>query len=97
MKKAVKERAVIEEKVPKLLVNGKDTMTVCNIDELEGHRGSALHGVQITTGGAETAMAAERDKFEFPTVRAAIHGTAKRRVAAVNHFFNILNDRVTRM
>ena len=36
MKKAVKERAVIQEKVPKLFVNGKDTMTVCNIDELEG-------------------------------------------------------------
>lgn len=45
MEKAVKEGTVIEKKVTELFINGKDTMTVCNIDELKGHRGSTLHGV----------------------------------------------------
>ena len=66
MKKAVKERAVIQEKVPKLIVNGKDTMTVCNIDELEGHRGSALHGVQITTGGQKRLWQRKGTNLSFP-------------------------------
>ena len=63
MEKAVKERTVIEEKIPELLINGKNTMTVSDIDEFKGHRGSALHGVKISASGAETAMAAERNKF----------------------------------
>lgn len=42
-------------------------------------------------------MAAERDKFEFATVGASVHGAAESWVAAINHFFNIFDDRVTRM
>lgn len=63
MKKAVKEGTVIEEEIPKLIINGKNTMPVSDIDEFKGHRGSALHGIEVPTGRAETAMAAERDKF----------------------------------
>ena len=63
MKKAVKERAVIEEKIPELRINGKNTMSVRDIDQFKGHRGSALHGVEIPAGRTETAVAAERDKL----------------------------------
>ena len=42
-------------------------------------------------------MTAERNKFEIPTARTGIHGTTKGRIAAVNHFFYILDDRVTRV
>ena len=42
-------------------------------------------------------MTAKRNLFEIPTGRAGIHGTTKGRIAAVNHFFYILNDRVTRV
>ena len=42
-------------------------------------------------------MTAERNKFEISTARTGIHGTTKGRIAAVNHFFYILDDRVTRV
>lgn len=84
MKKAVKQRTVLKKKVTKVLVNGKDAMSMNYVNELEGHRGSALHGVKIPAGGAEAAVAAERDKFQFATVRTAVHCTTKRWVATVD-------------
>ena len=42
-------------------------------------------------------MTAEGDKFEISAGRAGIHGAAKRGVAAMDHFFYIFDDRVTRM
>ncbi len=63
MEETVKERTVIEEKLPELFINGKNTMTVGDNDQLKGHGGSALHGVEIPTGRAETAVAAERNKL----------------------------------
>ena len=80
MKETVKKRTVEEKKVTKVLVNGKDAMTVMDIDHFKRHRGSALHIVLITTGRTKAAVAAKRDKFKFPTVGAAVHGTTKRRV-----------------
>ncbi len=97
MEKAVKQGAVFKEEVPEPFVNGEDTVAMCGIDELKGHRSRALHGVQIPTGGAETAFTAERDKLKFSAVGTAIHGPAKGRIAAVYHFFNIFYDRVTGM
>lgn len=44
MEETVKERTVIQEKLPGLFVNGKNTMAVGNIDEFKGHRGSLLYG-----------------------------------------------------
>lgn len=63
MEETVKERTVIQEKLPELFINGKNTMTVGDIDQLKGHGRSALHGVEIPTGRAEAAVAAERNKF----------------------------------
>ena len=51
------------KKLPELFINGKNTMTVGDIDQLKGHGRSALHGVEIATGRAEAAVAAERNKF----------------------------------
>ena len=63
MEETVKERTVIQEKLPELFINGKNTMTVGDIDQLKGYGRSALHGVEIPTGRAEAAVAAERNKF----------------------------------
>lgn len=92
MEKAVKQGAVIQEKLPEALVNGKDAVPVGDINQLKGHRGSALHGVLIAAGRAETAVAAEGDKFEFTTGRAAIHSTTKSRVATMDHFIDVFDD-----
>ena len=96
-KKAVKERAVIQEKSPEQLINGKNTMPVGNIDQLKGHRGSALHGIKVAASRTEAAVAAERDEFQLSTVRTTVHGTAKGRVTTVDHFIYVFNNRSTWM
>ena len=97
MEKAVKHGTILKQKVTEVFINGKNAMSMSNVNKLEGHRGSALHGIEITAGGTEAAVTAERDKFQLTTVRTAIHGTTKRRITAVDHFIRILNDRVTWM
>lgn len=97
MKKAVKERTVIEEKVPELGINGKNAMAVDNIDQFKGHRGSALHGIKVAAGGTKAAVAAERDEFQLSTVGTAVHGTARGRITAADHFIHVFNHRSTWM
>ena len=68
-----------------------DTLT-----SLKRHGGSA-HGVEISTGRAKMAVAAEGDEFQLSAMRAAIHCSAKSGIAAVDHFLHIFDDRVTGM
>ncbi len=63
MKETVKQCSVIKEKLSQVFVNGKNTMTMSDIDQLKGHGCSAPHGVEIPAGRAEAAVAAERNKF----------------------------------
>lgn len=96
-KEAVKERPVIEKEKTQFSGNGKDAMTVLNIKEFKRHRSSPVDGVHVATGRTEAGMTAERRKFKITAESTAIHGTAKGRITAVNHFFYIIDDRVTRM
>ena len=66
-------------------------------NEFKRHTGSAFHGIFVATGRAETAVAAERDKFKISTVSAGIHGTAERRVATVNHLIYVFYLRTSGM
>ena len=77
--------------------NGKNAVTVRDIDDLERHRSSPVNGVHVATGRTKTGMAAERDIFKISTGRTGIHGPTKRRIAAVDHFFYMFDDRVTGM
>ena len=97
MKETVKERAILQEKITEGGINGKNAMTVSDINELKGHRGSAIHGIFITAGRAETAVTTERNKLEISAVDTAIHGTTMRRITTMNHLVNIFNDSRTRM
>lgn len=42
-------------------------------------------------------MTAEGDKFEITAGRAGIHSATERRIATMNQFFYIFDDRVTGM
>ena len=68
MKETVKERAILQEKITEGRINGKNAMTVSDINELKGHRGSAFHGIFITADRAETIVTTERNKLEISTV-----------------------------
>ena len=72
-------------------------MPVGDIDELKGHGGSAFHGILVATGGAEAAVTAEGDEFQFSAVRAAEHSTAEGRIPTVDHFLHVVNDSGTWM
>ncbi|CVI69777.1 hypothetical protein NDGK_01646 [Clostridiales bacterium CHKCI001] len=64
MKEAVEEGTILKEEVAEIFVNGKNTMTVLDIDELKGHAGGAFHGIFVAAGGTKAAVTAKGDKFE---------------------------------
>ena len=66
-------------------------MSVFDINELKGHTGGAFHGIFVATCRTESTVTAKRNKFEIATVRAAVHGTTKRRITTVDHFIDIFH------
>ena len=97
MEQAIQKRPVFEEKIPEVFINGENTVAMFNIDEFKSHGGSALHTVFVTTRGTKTAVAVERDIFKVATVVAMIHGTAKGRIAAMDHLIDIFQFSVPGM
>ena len=97
MEETAKEGTAMQEKPPELFINGKNTMTVGDIEQLKGHGSSTLHCVGISAGRAEAAMAAKRNKFELSTEGTAIHSPTKGRVTTVDHFIYVVNNRLTWM
>ncbi len=81
----------------KVFINSKDTVSVGDIDEFESHVGGTFHGILIAAGRAETAVAAERDELKVTAFWTAVHGTAKRGVATVDHLRDVFYDSVARM
>lgn len=63
MEEAVKEGTVIKKEMAEIFINGKDTVPVYDVYQLEGHGSGALHGIEVAAGRAEAAVAAERDEF----------------------------------
>lgn len=63
MKETVKKGPIFEKEISEMIINGKDTVTVLDIDELKGHTGSAFHGILVSTGRTKTTVTAERNKF----------------------------------
>ena len=59
-----KKFSVFKEEVSEFRINGKDTVSVLNIDYLKRHRGSAVNGVFVSTGWAKTAVTPKRNKFK---------------------------------
>lgn len=95
-KETVKKRPVFKEEASEFSVNCENTVSVLDVDDLKGHRSSAVNGVFGATSRAKTAMASKRDKLEVATSCTAIHCTAKRRISAANHAVNVFDDRLAR-
>ena len=73
------------------LIDGKYAVAVLAAEKLKGHGGGAFLAVFDTTGGAEPALAAERNELQPAALRAGIHGPAEGRIAAVYHFVDVLH------
>lgn len=81
-KETVQERTILKKEEAEIVINGKNTMAVLNIDELERHTDGAIHSILVAAGGTKATVTAKRDKFEVAAVMAGVHGTAKRRITA---------------
>ena len=77
----------------KFLIDCENTMTMCAVNKLKGHTGRAFLGILHTASRAEAAFAVEGNKFHVVASGADIHGTAKRRITTVDHFFDIFHLR----
>lgn len=97
MKKTMKQGAIFREERAKILINGKNTMAMSNVNEFKSHGSSTFHRVLITTGGTKTAVTAERDKLEIAAMLTAIHGTAEGGVTTMDHFVHVFNNGITWM
>ena len=93
----VEQGAVLQERGAQVFINGEDDMPVSTAEEFEGHFSGAVNAVLVTTGRAKFGMAAKGYEFKFATMSTAIHGTAKRRIATVNHLFDVFHDNGTGM
>ena len=72
--------------------DGKNAMSVNALNDFERHGSSALDGIEISAGRAETAFAAKGNKFERTTRRTPIHGSAISRISAMNHLFDAFKN-----
>ena len=89
MKQAVKEGAVIEKEITKILINGENIVTMLNINKLTGHGSGSFHRILIAAGRTKPAVTAKRNKLKLSAVRTAIHGTTVRRIATMYHLVNV--------
>ena len=97
MEQAVEEFTVFKKEMTEIFVDGENTMSVSNINQLKGHVGGAFHRILIPTGGTEATVTPEGNEFKFPTFGAAVHGTAIRRITTINHLLDVFNNCVARM
>ena len=81
----------------KFLIDCENTMMMCAVNKLKGHTGRAFLGILHTASRAEAAFAVEGNKFHVVASGADIHGTAKRRIATIQHFIDIFHLRISGM
>ena len=91
MKKAIKQRPVIEKETTKIFINCKDTVSMLNRNHLKRDRSGAFHGIFIATGRTETAVTAEWNKFKFSAVGTAIHSATERWITTMDHFVHVFD------
>ena len=72
-------------------VNGKNTVAVLNLNELESHRVRSVNGILGSAGRTQSAFASKRNKFKLAAFFTAIHSTAVGRIPAVDHFLYIFH------
>ena len=86
-----------KKEVTKIFINSKNTVAVLDINKFKRHGSSAFHGILVSAGRAETAVASEWDKFKLAAMGTTVHGTAKRWITTVDHLIDIFHLSRSRM
>ncbi len=96
-KEQIQKRSVDQEKRAQFLSDGEDAVAMGSSDKFEGHSCSSLDGVEGTAGRTKSAAASERDELGMCTLWATIKRSAERRIAAVDHLFDVFHFNIARM
>ena len=97
IEQTIQAGAVFQEIRSEFFRDRKNAMPVVAVDQFACHGSCPFPGVKVAASRTETGMAAKRDEVEVTALRTAVHGTAERRIATVDHLINVFNLRGTGM
>ena len=97
VKETIEQRTVFEKELTKVIIKRENAMAVGDIYQFKRHIGSAFHGVFVAAGGTKAAVKTERNKLQFATVGAAVHGTTEGWITAVDHLIDIFHLSISGM
>ena len=92
MEEAVKEGVILKKKVTYFLRNSKDTVSVAAGNEFTGHTKEAFLVIHVATGRTEAAFTGEGNKFKVTTMRAAKESAPERRIMAMDHLVDVIQN-----
>ena len=70
----------------------KDTMSVVAGNEFTGHTKEAFLVIHVATGRTEAAFTGEGNKFKVTTMRAAKESAPERRIMAIDHPVDVIQN-----
>lgn len=87
---------VIKKKDTELLGDGKDAVSVVAGNEFTGHTKSTFLIIRVTTRRTEPAFTGKWNKFKVATMRTAKESAPKRRVMAMDHPVDVIQNILAR-
>ena len=97
LKETVQQGTIFEKEGTKPFVNGEDTMTVRDFNQLERHRCGAFCGVGDAACRAKPAVTSKGNKLGITALWTSINGPAKRRIPTVDHLINVEHFNISGM
>lgn len=83
---------VIKKKDTEFLGDSKDTVSVITGNEFTGHTKSPFLIIHVATRKTEPAFTGKRNKFKVATMRTAKESAPKRRVMAMDHPVDVIQN-----
>ncbi len=83
---------VLKKKAAEFFGDCKDTMSVVAGNEFTGHTKSPFLVIHVATGRTEAAFTGEGNKFKVTTMRAAKESAPERRIMAIAHPVDVIQN-----
>ena len=83
---------VLKKKDTEFFGDCKDTMSVVAGNEFTGHTKEAFLVIHVATGRTEAAFTGEGNKFKVTTMRAAKESAPERRIMAIDHPVDVIQN-----
>lgn len=83
---------ILKKKDTEFLRNRKDTVPVIAGNEFTGHTKSTFLVIHVSTGRTEAAFTGEGNKFKVTAMRAAKESAPERRIMAIDHPVDVIQN-----